>query len=220
MARRKHTEPLIEPKVFQSIEEIDRGIRKLRRRIAEVEGLDPRKLRHADQEVKNVEHAIRTTILDTFGMRSPEYREHQGYVIWDGSFSLDDGDPERHQKFAAGIPKTKKFLEGLIRRLEEEKEDFPSPRAESAYDEPRPTPGHTVTIGSVGKLALGDITEQNITVVAILDSVADAIEKAPDIPADKKKPLAQKIRDLAKDPWIVRLGSGAVLECLKRVLSE
>jgi predicted nucleotide-binding protein len=103
---------------------IELGIKKLNRRIEQVRSLDPQSIGFDDQQVEAAERDIGTTVLEIFGQRSPEYREHQYHRIWHGDFNLVDDDYARQVKFADGIPQTIKMLEGLIARLEEKKEDL------------------------------------------------------------------------------------------------
>jgi hypothetical protein len=64
-----------------TVQEIDIGIEKLRRRIVDVQQLDPQKVSYQDTEVDNVERRIRETIRDVFGPDSPEFRDHQHHRI-------------------------------------------------------------------------------------------------------------------------------------------
>jgi uncharacterized protein (TIGR02391 family) len=138
MPSRRPTPPPPEIKQFTP-EEIDLGIRKLRRRIEEVKGLDPQRERlqeglaklvggvavaYNDQQVRNAEQAISTTILDVFGANSPEYRQHQHHRIWHGGMGFNMPESEIQRRFAEGIPQTLKMLEGLIARLEEKRADL------------------------------------------------------------------------------------------------
>jgi uncharacterized protein (TIGR02391 family) len=115
---------LIEPKEFASASEIDRGIAKLQRRIADVQALDPTRIRSADQSVKNVETGIQETIREIYGQNSPEFQKHKHHDIWSGGYNLMDSDYSMQQKFAEGIPQSIAMLQGLITRLEEKKMDF------------------------------------------------------------------------------------------------
>ena len=86
MARRPHADqPPIEPREFRSVDEIDRGINKLQRRIEELRNLDARAaiLEHsgADDVVRS---NIKETIRDVFGPNSPEFQEHERIHIWAG----------------------------------------------------------------------------------------------------------------------------------------
>jgi uncharacterized protein (TIGR02391 family) len=122
--RKKQIEP---PRVVVkefTVQEINTGIEKLRRRIADVQQLDPQKVSFEDTEVDNVEQRIRETIRDVFGPYSPEFQKHQHHNIWHGEYNYMEEDYGRQRKFAAGIPQTVKMLEGLIAWLEEKRKDL------------------------------------------------------------------------------------------------
>jgi len=121
--RRPTQPPPLEIKHFTP-NEIEQGIAKLRRRIQDVQRLDPQRVRHEDQRVRNVEEAIESTILEVFGPNSPEYRRHQYPRIWHGPMAFNMPEYEIEQYFAAGIPKTVTLLEGLIHALEEKRADL------------------------------------------------------------------------------------------------
>lgn len=128
MARSKTSAPPPSPvlKVFSSLEEVDRGIAKLQRRIEEVKSLQG--MRYPDQKIDNVEANIQNSVLEIFGPESPEYRTHKHHEIYDGphfiSMAGDGPDPRRQMSFEAGIPKSISALEGLIATLQEKREDF------------------------------------------------------------------------------------------------
>jgi uncharacterized protein (TIGR02391 family) len=122
-ARKKVEKPLIEVKDF-TLEEINRGIPKLRRRIDQVKSLDPTKVRYDDKRRNVVEADIRETVREVFGSNSPEFRDHQYHHIWHGGINMMDNDHTRQEKFKSGIPQTVTMLEGLIARLEEKKSDL------------------------------------------------------------------------------------------------
>lgn len=116
--------PPIEIKQFESPEEIDRAIAKLRRRLEEVRALDPKVVRYDDQRIDNVAANISDTILEIFGPNSPEYRRHQHHQIWEGTMYMNMSEDYMQECFAAGIPQTAKVLEGLIDRLQEKRGEF------------------------------------------------------------------------------------------------
>ena len=128
MTKRKMPQapPLPIPKVFISLEEVDRGLAKLKKRIEEVRALQG--VQYPDQKISNVESNIQNTILEIFGSDSLEYKENQYHEIFDGSHYMqmwDSGpDPQAQSNFEAGITKSITTLEGLIARLEEKREDF------------------------------------------------------------------------------------------------
>jgi len=123
MPPRRSSPPLPpEIKRFTPVE-IEQGITKLRRRIGEVQRLDPQG-QYDDQQVRNAEQAISTTILEVFGPNSPEYRQHQHHRIWHGGIGFNMPESEIQRRFAEGIPQTLTMLEGLIARLEEKRADL------------------------------------------------------------------------------------------------
>ncbi len=123
-ARRRPQEPApIEVKQFLP-EEIEPALARLQRRVAEVNELDLRKVRHDDQQVRNVEQNIRDTVLEIFGPNSPEYREHRFHRIWHGDMYAGMSNEEMQEPFAAGIPQTIKMLNNLIGRLEERRAEI------------------------------------------------------------------------------------------------
>jgi len=115
--------PPIKPKRF-TIEEVDAGIRKLRRRIEEVQSINPEETRYDDARVRNTESNIRETIRDVFGTNSPEFQEHQYHDIWHGSRIMGEGPWEAQETFAAGLLQSVTMLEGLVTRLEEKRADL------------------------------------------------------------------------------------------------
>lgn len=118
--RRPAEPPPAEVKQFTP-EEIDQGIAKLKRRIQEVQSLDPRQVRYDDQRVRNAEHNIKTTVFEVFGPNSHEYRAHEYHSIWHGTIYVGMSDAETQECFAEGISQTVTMLEGLIARLEEKR---------------------------------------------------------------------------------------------------
>jgi uncharacterized protein (TIGR02391 family) len=124
-ARSQAPDPDDGPREFTP-EHIETGIRKLRRRIEEVEALDPRSLRYNDPQVEAATRNIRADLIEIFGLRSPEHRAHGphsvGYPRWAGGGVMTPSGRQRH--FAAELPKTVVMLEGLIKRLEEKREDL------------------------------------------------------------------------------------------------
>jgi hypothetical protein len=118
----KHVPPVIEARWF-TVAEIDAGIRKLRRRIDDVNALDADRVTYKDARVDVAESNIRETIRDVFGQNSPEFTEHQYHDIWKGSRIMGE-DHEAPRKFTAGIVQSTSILEGLIARLEEKRADL------------------------------------------------------------------------------------------------
>lgn len=123
MVRKSTPQPEIIVKQF-TVHEIDAGIRKLRRRIEEVNGLATDEIRYDDARVKTAEANIREAVRDVFGPQSPEFYDHQYYDIWHGGFNMYDNEANMQNKFLSGVEQTVVMLEGLIARLEEKREDL------------------------------------------------------------------------------------------------
>jgi predicted nucleotide-binding protein len=122
-ARKTVSQPVIEVKKF-TIPEIDVGIRKLRCRIEEVNGLSSLGVPYNDAKVATAEQNIRETVREVFGQNSPEFHDHQYHDIWEGGYMTGDTEYNMQRKFLAGIPQTVGMLEGLIVRLEERRADL------------------------------------------------------------------------------------------------
>jgi hypothetical protein len=85
MARHRPEPPPVEPRQFSSVEEIDRGIKKLERRLADIDGLDVAAAVLSDTGAIDVLRSdIQDTVRDVFGPNSPEFREHEHLRIWAG----------------------------------------------------------------------------------------------------------------------------------------
>ena len=74
-------------------------------------------------------------------------------------------------------------------------------------------------IGNVGKLAGRDIVETNITAVSLIEGLEKAVANASNIPAQEKTGILEKLRDLKDNPYLVSIGSGAILEILKSLIT-
>lgn len=108
-----------------SREAIDRGIEKIRRRIAEIMKLKDDRVPWDDGRKNAVEVNVRETVRDIFGSRSPEFRDFEYFSINTGNFT-GGSEYEYNQIFVnEGIPYSIALLEGLISRLEEKREDLP-----------------------------------------------------------------------------------------------
>lgn len=121
--RRNQGPPPIEVKQF-TLDEIDAGVRKLRRRIDEVKALGLENLNYDDARVESATRNIKADIIDIFGRHSPEYLTHGVYSVGypDGSYGQDDH--QYQQSYVKGLPNGVRMLESLIKRLEEKREDL------------------------------------------------------------------------------------------------
>jgi uncharacterized protein (TIGR02391 family) len=129
--------PLQEPvPPHLTVEDIDRGVAKLRKRIDEVKALDPATVGYNDQRVDNVEHNIRNSLLEVFGSTSPQFEQHGHHTIWKGGLAIGMPQEESQRRFAAGIPDTISLLENLIANLEEQRDEQqadPTSRVRTAF---------------------------------------------------------------------------------------
>lgn len=121
----RHTKgpPPIQSKDF-TLEDIEHGIRKLRRRIEEVKALDPKTVRYDDARVEAATRNINADIGDIFERNSPEYLAHGSHSLGYSSMVMGKSDYEYQQDFAENLPHTVVMLEGLMKRLEEKREDL------------------------------------------------------------------------------------------------
>ena len=125
MAKRRYDPPSVEPRLFQSADEIDNGIAKLKRRTVELEQLDlASAVQHQTGADKVAASNVRETIREVFGTNSPEFREHEHLRLSAG--------PQYMRMQSGAVLKAKKqgrtqataVLIGLISRLEEKREDL------------------------------------------------------------------------------------------------
>jgi len=125
------------PKTYVSkqftLDEIERGIEKLQRRITEVKDLKDKQVRYDDQARSNVQFNIQETIREVFGEDSAEYDRHRYHRISHGSEHIGMTPYELQSGFEAGIPKTVTMLEGLIQRLEEKRGDLQGDAAQLVH---------------------------------------------------------------------------------------
>ena len=99
----------------------DRDIKKLRRCIEDVEGLDPRKVQYDDQSVRNIASDIAATLTNVFGKDSQEYENNR--LLLFPSYLLNMRSDKAQETFPERIAHTIKRLKELIEGLEEKRED-------------------------------------------------------------------------------------------------
>lgn len=125
MARSRQTPPPPEPREFRSVEEIDKGIEKLQRRIKELELLDIHTAYRNDSGEDRVAISnVRDTIRDVFGPNSPEFMEHQHIQLWAGGMFMNMSDEAFVHAKDRGRIQTIGILNGLIGRLQEKRQDL------------------------------------------------------------------------------------------------
>jgi len=125
-----------EPKHF-TLHEIEAGIRKFKRRIDEVKAINPGRVTHNDAEVQAATRNIQTDLIEVFGPTSPEYITHGSQSIGYPDWTYHGPSHDYYGRFVAGLPKTIAILEGLIKRLEEKREDLgadPAARTRAAFE--------------------------------------------------------------------------------------
>ena len=140
MARKRTpSTPPSTPKVW-TVDEINHGVQKLQRRIAEAQALADDNVIYNDSRVNNVESNISSTVKDVFGENSDEYAEFRHAKILSGGFNrqpiLQRGsvNQEKQRKFVADIPAMIFRLQNLVRRLEEKLLDAKHcPRCNKTY---------------------------------------------------------------------------------------
>jgi uncharacterized protein (TIGR02391 family) len=118
-------EPPVQPREWRSVEEIDRAIAKLGRRIADLESLDVHAAYRGSTGADRVVISdIRDTIRDVFGPHSPEFQEHQHIGLLAGGLWMNMTDDELRRAHEGGKSQTIAILKGLVARLGEKREDF------------------------------------------------------------------------------------------------
>jgi uncharacterized protein (TIGR02391 family) len=109
---------------FRSLEEIDQGIAKIKRRIGDVQSLDARSVRWDDQQPRNVEENIHATLLEVFGAGSPEHTANGEYRFVSPFSAANIGGDFCQNQFAKSVPQAAAMLENLVARLEEKRADL------------------------------------------------------------------------------------------------
>lgn len=135
MASRKPTAPSsLQIKEWLSVEEIDKAIAKLRRRLEEMEALNVQDAVFNDSGADDVAVSnMRTAILEIFGETSPEHREHQNCRMWAGAIYVGMSRAEVAASTERGRQQLIGILKGLVSRLQEKRQDLaaenkPSPK--------------------------------------------------------------------------------------------
>lgn len=117
--------PAIEPKVFTSPEEIDFAIKKMERRIQELDALNVADAITNDTGADDVVRSnIRDSIREIFGPNSPEHREHEHIRLWAGPMYMGMDRSEVIDGTERGRNQVRGILNGLISRLKEKREDL------------------------------------------------------------------------------------------------
>jgi uncharacterized protein (TIGR02391 family) len=124
-SRRSQEPPPPDPKIFREPSEVDRGIQKLERRIAELSQLDVRQaITGYSGEDDVIRSNVREAILDIFGPTSPEFQEHQHVQIWSGPMRMGMDQEDVIEGTERGKTQVTAILRGLVARLKERWEDL------------------------------------------------------------------------------------------------
>jgi hypothetical protein len=127
MPRKPTPKPLQLESKQLSLGDIELGIKKLTKRISDVEQLDPRALANGDPIKGKVERSIRDVVAEIFGEHSREARDFSHPRFFQGIITLTgygDPEPDYTSDYEKGIEKMLVDLKGLIEKLEERKEDL------------------------------------------------------------------------------------------------
>jgi uncharacterized protein (TIGR02391 family) len=118
-------DPPVRPREFRTVDEIDRAIKKLERRIKDIEGLDVRSAVESDSGQDDVvESDVRETIREVFGTDSPEHREHQYIRVWAGAMGIGMSKQAIIDAKERGKGQVATILRGLVARLAEKREEL------------------------------------------------------------------------------------------------
>lgn len=130
----KNIQPVqVQLKTWNSAEDIDRAITKLKKRISEFEDLDARAGQSNGTGANGVAISeVRNSLLEIFGENSPEYREHKSIRMWAGSMHMNMSDFEANEGTERGRLHVISILQALIKRLEEKREEIGSNSAPTA----------------------------------------------------------------------------------------
>jgi uncharacterized protein (TIGR02391 family) len=140
MAKRNQPpQPQIEPRHWSTAEEIDRAVRKLNRRISELEALDVRAARRDDSSMDDVAVSnVRESIREVFGQNSPEFHENKHIRMWAGPMFIGMSEGEILDGTEKGRKQMIGTLRGLVGRLEEKRDEIqgevtPTPKSYLSY---------------------------------------------------------------------------------------
>jgi hypothetical protein len=129
MAQRPH-EPPAEKK--WTPDTIQGAVRKLRRRLTDVEAFDPQKVHDRfDPAITSLEISIREMLTDVFGPNSRSYRNYSSAATLDtaGQSLGVIATPRMREGLEQGKERSITLLKGAIRNFEEKmQDDFPGER--------------------------------------------------------------------------------------------
>ena len=117
--------PMLQRREFRSPGEIDLAIRQLTRRIDDLKSLNVASaVMNKSGAIEVATSDVREAIREAFGPNSPEMKEHQYIQLWAGPSFVNMSDGEIVNATEAGRKQVIEILNGLIRRLNEKREDM------------------------------------------------------------------------------------------------
>jgi uncharacterized protein (TIGR02391 family) len=116
-------DPPVQVKVFTSPDELEESIAKVRHRFQEVVALAPTGARFDAPCVERVMDGVADTLLEVFGPRSLECRQHRLTACGSRPGETIGNDRQPHDP-AEAIPHTARLLKSILERLEENRADF------------------------------------------------------------------------------------------------
>lgn len=128
----RRSEQRKESKVFDSATDVELAIGKLQRRIKDLKDIESNQQIDGDA-LEQVRLQMIANLRDIFGPNSPEFDRYEHWHIWEGGFYVKRNDEPPHvqamkvdRSRRGGIRSTVSELEGLIKQLQEKKEDLVS----------------------------------------------------------------------------------------------
>jgi predicted nucleotide-binding protein len=117
--------PMLQRREFRSPGEIDLAIRQLTRRIDDLKSLDVvSAVKNESGAIEVATSDVKEAIREAFGPNSPEMREHQYIRLWAGPLFINMSNGAIVNATEAGRKQVIEILNGLIRRLNEKREDM------------------------------------------------------------------------------------------------
>lgn len=118
--------------------DVERGIKKLEKRLEEISRLKNERVPYDSQQVTNISNNIVNTIREVFGVKSSEYLDNQWFKIIDLINLPPSSDiSEFETEYTKGLIQAKDLMQGLIAWLREKKEFLdqdPTKKIQATFD--------------------------------------------------------------------------------------
>lgn len=171
--------------------------------LKELERINKMPYNKGSQELKVLNREIKGLVRATF----EDYENRIGKLEW--AYAGAGKEDKRHFQL---IKITKNYLLYLKQELNLINA-FKDTQSNKNNDETSKSPVTQIFHGNIGNLALGDINTYNTNIY--FDALIKAIEESENIPPENKKSLIDKIKTIAKDPYISGIGAGLIVEAIK-----